>query len=101
MAGPWCYVKVHWRGREAVVAICDEELLGKDIEAKGLRIRIDESFYGGDRVPLNQVWKYVEGASIVNAFGNAVVSELAKKVEAIRLASIEIGGVLHVQLILR
>ena len=97
----WCYVKVHRQGNDVVVAICDEELLGAVIECKGLRIPISKEFYGGQRVPISQLWEYIGEATIVNAFGNRVVKALAERVKVVLDAAVELGGVLHVQLVLK
>ncbi|HDD33959.1 MAG: DUF424 domain-containing protein [Thermoprotei archaeon] len=97
----WCYIKVHRRGKDVLVAVCDEELLGSEIRAGSLRIRIREEFYGGRRIPLSQLREYLRGATIVNAIGNDVVRELAKWVDVVMDAAVELGGVLHVQLLLR
>jgi len=99
--GKWCYVKVHRRGKDVLVAVCDEELLGSEIRAGDLRLCIREEFYGGERIPLSQLKEYLREATIVNAIGNDVVKELAKWVDVVMDAAVELGGVLHVQLLLR
>jgi len=97
-----CYVKVHRVGRDTVVALCDAELLGRELlVGNGLKIHISREFYSGELIPLSSLWEYVEKATIVNAFGNAVVEELAKRIAAVRHAAVNLGGVLHVQLLLR
>lgn len=96
-----CYAKVHKHGKDTVVALCDAELLDKEICVSGLKIRISREFYGGSLIPVSSLWEYVDKATVVNAFGNAVVEELAKRITAVRLAAVNLGGVLHVQLLLR
>jgi len=96
-----CYVKVHKHGKDTVVALCDAELLDKEIFFNGLRIRISREFYGGNLIPVSSLWEYVDEATVVNAFGNAVVEELARRITAVRLAAVNLGGVLHVQLLLK
>ena len=97
----WCYVKVHRKGRDVLVAVCDEALLGREIQAGDLKLRVKEEFYGGVRVRVSEIASYLEEATIVNALGNDVVSELAKLIEVVMDAAVDIGGVLHVQLLLR
>jgi len=97
-----CYVKVHRVGKEVVVALCDAELLGRELQVgNGLKKRISREFYSGELIPLSSLWEYVENATVVNAFGNAVVEELAKRIAAVRHAAVNLGGVLHVQLLLK
>ncbi len=100
--GAMCYVKVHKVGNDTVVALCDAELLGQEILiGDRLKIRISREFYSGELIPLSSLWEYVEKATVINAFGNAVVEELARRIAAVRHAAVNLGGVLHVQLLLR
>lgn len=99
--GTRCYVKVHKQGKDMLVAICDEELLGRELDAGGFKLTIRPEFYEGERVPLDCLWEYLGEATMVNAFGDRVVSELARRIPIVNLAAVRIGGVLHVQLILR
>lgn len=92
------YVKVHRSGGETIVAICDEELLGKELVEGELKIRIGEEFYGGELVEIEKVVEYIRGASMVNVFGNNSVNELSKVYPKLIEAAIEVGGVLHVQI---
>lgn len=92
---------MHKRGKDVVVAICDEDLLGSEIRAGSLRLRVGEEFYGGERIPLSSLREYLRDATIVNAIGNDVVEELAKWVDVVMDAAVELGGVLHVQLLLK
>jgi len=94
-------VKVHRNGSDKLVAICDENLLGKELEVAGYRIVVSGEFYGGERVPVSRIWEYLEGATMVNAIGDCVVQELSKRIPAASLAAVRVGGVLHVQLLLR
>ena len=97
-----CYVKVHRVGKDVVVALCDAELLGRELQVgNGLKIRIRREFYSGNLIPVSSIWEYVDKATVVNAFGNAVVEELARRITAVRLAAVNLGGVLHVQLLLK
>lgn len=97
----WCYVKVHRRGKDVVVAVCDEELLGLSLYANGFEIKVDKEFYGGERVPISALWDYLREATIVNAIGNHVVAAIAEKISVAAEAAVELGGKLHIQLILK
>ncbi|RLE61021.1 MAG: DUF424 domain-containing protein [Thermoprotei archaeon] len=92
------YVKVHRYGGETIVAICDEELLGKELVHGELKIRIEEDFFGGELVEIERIADYIRNASMVNVFGNKSVNELGKIYPKLIEAAIEIGGVLHVQI---
>ena len=97
----YCYVKVHIRGEDVVVAACDEELVGKVLEGHGLRVEVSEKFYKGERIPLSALRHYLRRGTIINLLGNDVVREAAKESPVLLLAAVEIGGVLHVQWIRR
>jgi len=95
----YCYIKIHKRGKEKIVAICDEILLGKVLEDKNMRVEVKREFYGGQRVKLSEIYKCISDATVINLLGNDVVTELAKDNRLILDAAIRIAGVLHVQLI--
>lgn len=92
---------MHRSGGDVIVAICDEDLLGKKLDAGRFQIHLREDFYGGDRVPVSQLRHYISEATIINAFGDNAVRELAAMFDAVEYAAIKVGGVLHVQLILK
>ena len=48
----WC--KCHSIKGHLVVAICDEDLLGKEI-GKELKMKVSENFYGGEKIDENKV----------------------------------------------
>jgi len=93
----YCYVKVHVRGKDVVVAACDENLVGTVIEEGDLRLEVKEEFYKGERIPLSMLGEYLRRGTIINLLGNDVVSEAAKYNPILMIAAIRIGGVLHVQ----
>ena len=97
----YCYVKVHFSGKDVVVAACDRELIGKTIEGKGIRLVVKEEFYKGELIPLGELNDYIARGTIINLLGNKVVREAAKKAPILLDTAIEIGGVLHVQWVRR
>ena len=95
----YCYVKIHQRGNEVIVAACDEELLGRTIYHGDLKIQISESFYKGKKIPLEYIVDYIKRGTIINLIGNNVVDEVSKSIPIISDAAIEIGGIKHVQIV--
>lgn len=93
------YVKVHKVGKDVIVAICDEDLLGKVLEEKGVRFEVKEDFYRGELVDVERALELVETGTIVNLVGETIVSALAERNDVVKLAVVEIAGVPHVQLI--
>ncbi|HFC49365.1 MAG TPA: DUF424 family protein [Thermofilum sp.] len=96
-----CYVKMHKRGKDTVIAACDEHLLGKTLRKGLIKFVIKPSFYGGKLIPLNELVEYVEKGTIINLVGNAVVKEASKRWPILIDGAVEIDGVLHVQWIRR
>lgn len=92
------YVKVHRSGGETIVAVCDEELLGRELREGKLRIHISREFYGGVLVDVDEVYAYIRNATMANVFGDEAVNALAKRYPALMDAAVRLGGVLHVQI---
>ena len=70
------YVKIHRHGEETIIAICDEELLGKKIvdEEKGIKFYVDPYFYKGKLLSIAQAIMLLKHASIANLVGKNIVS---------------------------
>ncbi|MEM2909866.1 MAG: DUF424 family protein [Nitrososphaerota archaeon] len=94
------WVKLHYsRTGEVVVAVCDEELLGKRIITdKGFEIKVDNSFYGGVLVEGERVIHYIEQATIVNLLGDRIVGMLMSKGLIREGSALRVGGIMHVQM---
>jgi len=63
------YVKFHRAGESEVVAVCDEELVGKKLVEGGVCIEIKEDFYKGEKVDSEKLLSMVEDVRIVNIVG--------------------------------
>jgi hypothetical protein len=93
----WC--KVFTVKHEVIVAICDEELLGKRLKTKNLTITISKNFYGGQKIDEERAKKLMEIATIGNLFGKRIV-ELAKKEGLVAEENVIcINGVEHAQFV--
>lgn len=93
----WC--KVFTVKHDVVVAICDEELLGRKIKSKGLTVTISKNFYGGEKINEETAKRIMETATIGNLFGKKIV-ELAKKQGLVAEENvITIDGVEHAQFV--
>jgi hypothetical protein len=93
----WC--KIFLTKEELVVAICDEELIGKEIGTKKLKVKVSKNFYG-DRLTDDKVaLKLMKRATICNLMGKEIV-EIAKKNGFIAEENIIlINGVPHAQFV--
>ncbi|MHA1606273.1 MAG: DUF424 domain-containing protein [Candidatus Freyarchaeota archaeon] len=87
-------------GDDVIIAICDEEILGKTFREGDLKLEVKKDFYGGRLVPVEDGLKAIERGTIVNLVGNVIIS---KAVEAGLIPAegvIKIQGVAHAQKII-
>jgi len=56
-------------GRRLILAICDDELLGKRFEEKNKQLDISPSFYEGEKIDEIELARLIKMAYIVNAVG--------------------------------
>lgn len=84
---------------DIVVAICDEELIDKEIEMKNHKIKISKNFYGGRLIDEKIAVKLMGKATIGNLIGKNIV-ELAEKNGFVAKENIIlINGVPHAQFV--
>ncbi|HWQ16391.1 MAG TPA: DUF424 family protein [Sulfolobales archaeon] len=95
-------VKIMNIGEEKIVSVCDEELLGKVLvdEKRRIKVRIDEPFYGGDLMELDEALEIISSSTQANLIGNRIVEAAIERGLVIREGVIEIAGVKHTQIIL-
>lgn len=85
-----CLLLVH---DDSVVAVCDEDILGKKFFENDLVVDVDAGFFGGKPASLDDVVDAVRGATSVNAVGNDVVGLLVER-GVVSLAGVRlVGGV--------
>lgn len=91
--------KVFQTKYEIVAALCDENLLEKTLERKGVKIKISKYFYGGKLIDEERAVKVMNEATIGNIIGKEIV-EVAKKNGFIsRENVILIDGIPHAQFV--
>ncbi|MCD6369285.1 MAG: DUF424 family protein [Thermoproteales archaeon] len=93
------YVKLHFHGKDTVLAICDPDLLGKRFEEGDLILEVSEEFYGGRLASLDEVLDLIKKSSIVNIVGEKILKELSKRGLMVEESVIYIGGIPHLQII--
>ncbi len=95
-------VKITDVGGERIVSVCDEELFGKILvdERMRIKIRIDEPFYGGDLMELDEAIEAISTSTQANLFGNRIVEAAMARGLVIKEGVIEIAGIKHTQIIL-
>lgn len=93
------YLKVRRVQKEVVVAVCDENLLGKKFKEGKLRLHVKEDFYGGRLVSIKEGVDAIKEATIANIVGENIIRKLIEEGLIIEEAVIKIAGIPHVQII--
>ncbi|MAG16081.1 hypothetical protein CMO88_03400 [Candidatus Woesearchaeota archaeon] len=89
--------KVHVVNGRKLVAICDEELIGKKFEENDLQLDLTGSFYKGEQVNEEELKKLLENAYVVNFAGKESV-EFGIKNSFIKKENVlTVSGVPHAQ----
>jgi uncharacterized protein len=84
---------------DIVVAICDEELLGKKLKYGNVNIEISEKFYKGDIVDEEGAIKLIKLATIGNLIGEKIISIAEKEGFISKENILFIDGVPHAQFV--
>lgn len=95
------YMKIHGSGERlgyrAVVAVCDEGILGKTLKDKKREFKVSESFYKGDKKTEEEVVAILVNASNVNLIGKEAVAAGMKAGIVSKENILVIAGVPHAQ----
>lgn len=66
-------VKTHEAYGKIVLAICDDELLGKIFEEKDLILDMSSRFFAGQKVDDIELMNFIKKAHIINAVGEKCI----------------------------
>jgi uncharacterized protein len=86
------------RGDRTVVAICDEDLIGKKIKDKTSYIEITKRFYKGEKKSEKEVAKILEEATNINIIGKKSIEFAIKQGIITKEFIKEIKGIPHAQI---
>lgn len=93
------YVKEFFTKYNFLVAICDKELVGKNIKDKELKVKVSRKFYQGELVDEKKCIELMKKATIGNLIGKKII-KLALREGFIEEENIMyIGKVPHAQFI--
>ncbi len=96
---PKVFMKVHKARGDTLVAVCDEEVIGRTFSEGHLRIRVSERFYRGTLLEVDDCDTYLREATIANFVGKESVTK-AVKLGLVREENvITIQGIPHAQMI--
>jgi uncharacterized protein len=92
-------VKKHYHGQRLILAICDEDLIGKRIENETLVLDLGSQFYMGEKADMSEIRELCKSAYIVNAVGKNSTEAIVE----LDLASPDdikvIEGIPHIQVL--
>ena len=93
------YLKIHRNGEYEIVALCDEDLIGKIFEEGKLIINVTESFYKGEKINEEEAVEALKNAGYIYVVGKESV-QLCIKLGLVEDKNIlRIKGVPHAQII--
>ncbi len=91
-------LKVHRRGKDVVVAACDEELLDRTIKCGELKLHISRNFYGTEICNEEEFLAALRLCTSANLIGKKTI-DIAMKAGFIRIEGVmDIDGIPHAQL---
>jgi|YelNatPaOPRAMG01_1025707.scaffolds.fasta_scaffold02451_25 hypothetical protein len=91
-------LKVYRRGKEVVVAACDEDLLDKTFRCGELRLHVSSSFYGTECCSEEELIAALRACTTANLVGKKTIDIAVRAGFIRREGIINIGDVPHAQL---
>ena len=92
------YFNLKKEGNNVLLAICDEELLGKTLREGKIVFKISEDFYKGNKISIDQAVSMIENSTIINIIGNECVKKAIENGFVHPEAVLKIEGISHVQI---
>jgi hypothetical protein len=93
------YVKSVRHGKDTVVAVCDEEILGKTLEGGRVPFTVSEGFYKGILGGVDEALEAMRQATICNLVGKRIVNAAIESRMVHKRAVIYFGEVPHAQIV--
>tara|TARA_Y100000310_G_scaffold12560_1_gene12949 strand:- start:13406 stop:13690 length:285 start_codon:yes stop_codon:yes gene_type:complete len=91
------YVKIHETENKDIVAVCDEDLIGKKFEEKELILDVSEEFYKGEKMDEKRTLEIMKKADILNIVGEKSIDLASKNDIVSKMNIIKIKGIPHAQ----
>jgi hypothetical protein len=92
-------IKIYKQGGDLLIGACDEHLIGKKFRDGKFQIDVARSFYGGERINVTALGKYLQDATIANLVGKETVDYAIKLGLIDPSCVLTIKGVPHAQMI--
>ena len=82
-----------------LLAICDNDLLGKTLREGKIVFHVKDEFYNGGKVSLEEAVNMIENSTIVNLVGKNCIEKAILKGYIHPEAVLQISGVPHAQIV--
>jgi hypothetical protein len=93
------FVKIISRGRDLVVAVCDEEILGQTLEGGRVPFKVSEGFYKGTLGDIDEAIAAIKQGTICNLVGKNIVKAVIDCEIVNERAVIYLGDIPHAQIV--
>ncbi|TRO55287.1 DUF424 family protein [Candidatus Bathyarchaeota archaeon] len=93
------YVRTVSQGKDMLVAVCDEEILGKTLEGGKVPFKVSEGFYKGTLGDVDEAIAAMKQATICNLVGKTIVEAAIECNMVHERAVIYFGDVPHAQIV--
>lgn len=93
------YVKVHKACNDIIVAVCDEDVMGKTHRSGNLTLTVTPGFYKGTLRDIGCLESLFSSATILNIVGRASVEKAIACGVINKENVLEIGDTLHAQMV--
>lgn len=72
------YLKVHTQGTTEIIAVCDDDLLNKELHEDNFKLKISNDFYGGKLIDIDEAINRLSMTSNFNIIGNNIIRKAIK-----------------------
>ncbi len=93
------YANLRKIGNNILLAICDAEIIGETLKDGKIVFCVNESFYKGPRVSVDEAVSMIKNSSIVNMVGKNIVKKAIEHGYVHPEAVLNIQGVPHAQIV--
>ncbi|MFC1803805.1 DUF424 domain-containing protein [Thermoproteota archaeon] len=93
------YVKTVVHGKDMLVAVCDEEILGQTLEGGKVPFKVSESFYKGILGDVDEAITAMKQGTICNLVGKTIVEAAIDCKMVHKRAIIYLGDIPHAQIV--
>ena len=93
-------VKVHKKMNKTVVAVCDDDLLGKKFEEGELQLDLTSDFYKGEKMDEKDIGDLLRNANAINLVGEKSVKLGIAEGVIEEDHVMKIAGILHAQAVI-